>query len=262
MFPDGGDPFFGEIQEVYDEIGEGLPPGNHWPRPGELREQGPEIEASGLFTVAGIRHYDWERVYDAEGYIGLLRTFSGHMRRVAETGSTARSGPAWPAARTTRSGGTGEPSCTWRAAATDPARAAPAVRRWSAAGVVPVGLPVVQSAAGPPRPARGGRAHNLLAPQHQGAQRHSHPQEPQPAAGPAENPDHERAQADREPGSPGCPPRGGREPGPDRAGQPDGGRGDSGRPAGPRAGLPGSCCRSAPGRSVMSWSSSPVVRAA
>jgi SAM-dependent methyltransferase len=79
VFPDGGDPFFGEIQEVYDEIGEGLPPGSSQPRPGELRDHSPEIEASGLFTVAGIRHYDWAQVYDAESYIGLLRTFSGHI---------------------------------------------------------------------------------------------------------------------------------------------------------------------------------------
>jgi len=79
VFPDGGDPFFREIQEVYDEIGEGLPPGDHWPRPGELHDQSPEIGASGLFTVAGVRHYDWEQVYDAEGYVALLRTFSGHI---------------------------------------------------------------------------------------------------------------------------------------------------------------------------------------
>jgi SAM-dependent methyltransferase len=79
VFPDGGDPFFREIQEVYDEIGERLPPGDHWPRPGELHDQSPEIEASGLFTMAGIRHYDWEQVYDAESYIGLLSTFSGHI---------------------------------------------------------------------------------------------------------------------------------------------------------------------------------------
>jgi SAM-dependent methyltransferase len=79
VFPDGGDPFFREIQEVYDEIGEGLPPGDSWPRPGELHDQSPEIEASGLFTMAGVRHYDWEQVYDAETYIGVLSTFSGHI---------------------------------------------------------------------------------------------------------------------------------------------------------------------------------------
>ena len=79
VFPDGGDPFFRELQDVYDEINEGLPPGAVWPRPGELAEHTAEIEASGLFEVITVRHYDWERVYDAEGYIELLGTFSGHL---------------------------------------------------------------------------------------------------------------------------------------------------------------------------------------
>jgi len=79
VFPLGGDPFFREIQEVYDGIGEGLPLGNPWTRPGELAEQGAEIEASGLFEVVHVRHFDWERVYEAEGYIELLNTFSGHI---------------------------------------------------------------------------------------------------------------------------------------------------------------------------------------
>ncbi len=41
VFPDGGDPFFRELQEVYEEIGEGLPPdANPWPRPGAERTDG------------------------------------------------------------------------------------------------------------------------------------------------------------------------------------------------------------------------------
>jgi SAM-dependent methyltransferase len=79
VFPEGGDPFFEEIQDVYDEIGEGLPPGSVWPRPGELEERSVEIEASGLFDVVHVRHFDWQRVYDAEQYIELLNTFSGHI---------------------------------------------------------------------------------------------------------------------------------------------------------------------------------------
>jgi SAM-dependent methyltransferase len=79
VVPDGGDPFFAEIQEVYDEINEGLPPGWAFPRPGELATSGAEIEGSGRFEVADIRHFDWEQVYDAEGYIELLNTFSGHL---------------------------------------------------------------------------------------------------------------------------------------------------------------------------------------
>jgi SAM-dependent methyltransferase len=79
VFPEGGDPFFGEIQDVYDEIGEGMPPGTAQPRPGELPDERADIEASGLFEVIAVRHYDWERVYDAEEYIDLLNTFSGHL---------------------------------------------------------------------------------------------------------------------------------------------------------------------------------------
>jgi SAM-dependent methyltransferase len=79
VFPDGGDPFFREIQEVYDQIGEGLPPGATWPRPGELEGDRAGIEASGLFEVTGVRQYDWEQVYGAEDYIELLSTFSGHL---------------------------------------------------------------------------------------------------------------------------------------------------------------------------------------
>jgi len=79
VFPDGGDRFFHDIQEVYEEIGEGLPPGPGWPRPDELEGDRAGIEASGLFEVTGVRMYDWEQVYDAEEYIELLSTFSGHL---------------------------------------------------------------------------------------------------------------------------------------------------------------------------------------
>src|SRR5580692_5148526 len=79
VVPDDGDPFFQELQEVYDEIGEGLPSDATWPRPGEVTVHTGEIEASGLFEVTVVRHFDWEQIYDAEGYIALLETFSGHI---------------------------------------------------------------------------------------------------------------------------------------------------------------------------------------
>ncbi len=41
VFPDGGDPFFREIQDVYDEIGESLPADAPWLRPGLLANQWP-----------------------------------------------------------------------------------------------------------------------------------------------------------------------------------------------------------------------------
>ena len=79
VFPDGGDPFFVDIQDVYDEIGEGLRDGEQRPRPGELADDRMAIENSGLFTVELVRQYDWERVYTAAEYIGLLSTFSNHI---------------------------------------------------------------------------------------------------------------------------------------------------------------------------------------
>jgi SAM-dependent methyltransferase len=79
VFPEGGDPFFAELQDVYDEINESLPPGANFLRPGELPDSAGEIEASGLFEVTDIRHFDWETVHDAQGYIDLLDTFSGHI---------------------------------------------------------------------------------------------------------------------------------------------------------------------------------------
>lgn len=79
VVPEDGDPFFDEIQEVYDEIGEGLPAGTSLPRPDELGDHRDEVEASGVFEVIDIGRFVWETTYDSEGYIDLLETFSGHI---------------------------------------------------------------------------------------------------------------------------------------------------------------------------------------
>ena len=77
-FPDGFDPFFTEIQQVYDEIGESYegpwPP----PPPEDVADESSEIEASGLFEDVRVRRYVWERSYTSEQYLALLDTFSGH----------------------------------------------------------------------------------------------------------------------------------------------------------------------------------------
>jgi SAM-dependent methyltransferase len=79
VFPKDADPFFTELQAVYDEIGEGLPDGAAYPGPTELPDERAELEASGLFDVVAIEHFDWELTYTADEYIALLETFSGHI---------------------------------------------------------------------------------------------------------------------------------------------------------------------------------------
>jgi SAM-dependent methyltransferase len=79
VVPHDGDPFFAEIQDVYDEIGERLPPGPQFTRPGEVPDSIDEIVASGFFDDVVTRQFDWEVTYDADSYLRLLDTFSGHI---------------------------------------------------------------------------------------------------------------------------------------------------------------------------------------
>jgi SAM-dependent methyltransferase len=83
-FPAGFDPFFAEIQEVYDAIGESR--FGEWPPlpPEQIPDDTAEIEASGLFEEIHVRRYVWETHYKAEEYIALLNTFSGHISMDAE----------------------------------------------------------------------------------------------------------------------------------------------------------------------------------
>lgn len=79
VVPEGGDRFFADLQEVYDEIGESRSEGATFPRPGELPDHREDIEASGLFEPILVRHFDWEVTHDAQSYLRLLDTFSGHI---------------------------------------------------------------------------------------------------------------------------------------------------------------------------------------
>jgi hypothetical protein len=97
--PDG-DPFFEELQGVYDEIGEALPLGSALPRAQELDDERADIEASGLFDVVEVRQYDWDAVYYAEGYIDLLNTFSGTSRGGLATRTALRRDSSQPTPRT------------------------------------------------------------------------------------------------------------------------------------------------------------------
>jgi len=77
--PEGGDPFFAEIQQVYDEIGCPHPGGHHFATPETLESHEAEIAASGLFTGIAIRRFDWEIRYTADEYIRLIETFSTNL---------------------------------------------------------------------------------------------------------------------------------------------------------------------------------------
>jgi SAM-dependent methyltransferase len=79
-FPADFDPFFTEIQAVYDAIGESHE-GEEWPPlpPDQTPDDAAEIEATGLFRHVQVRRYVWETRYTAEEYIALMNTFSGHI---------------------------------------------------------------------------------------------------------------------------------------------------------------------------------------
>ena len=79
VVPADGDPFFRDLQDIYDEIGEGMPPGTGYYGPGEQPDDRAAIEGSGLFEMTAIRPFDWEISYTAAGYIALLDTFSSHI---------------------------------------------------------------------------------------------------------------------------------------------------------------------------------------
>jgi SAM-dependent methyltransferase len=77
-FPVGFDPFFSDIQEVYEAIGERS---EEWPPPPPeaVSDESAEVEASGLFEDVEVRRYVWGLWYTTEEYLALLNTFSGHI---------------------------------------------------------------------------------------------------------------------------------------------------------------------------------------
>jgi SAM-dependent methyltransferase len=79
VLPPDGDRFFAEIQEVYEEIGGSAGPGVV-PAPDDVEDTlSAEIEASGRFDSPTTRRHLWSRTYSVDGYIDLLRTYSGHI---------------------------------------------------------------------------------------------------------------------------------------------------------------------------------------
>jgi SAM-dependent methyltransferase len=82
VFSEASGGFFEAAQEVYErETPEIVGPDDHkgLPRPHELPDRTAEIESSGLFGGVVRRDYAWDEPYDAEGYLRVLSTYSGHI---------------------------------------------------------------------------------------------------------------------------------------------------------------------------------------
>jgi SAM-dependent methyltransferase len=79
VIPADGDPFFREIQDVYDEIGSGMPEGWVSPTTETLPSAEAEVAETGLFSDTVARRFQWEIQYTAESYIRLLETFSSNL---------------------------------------------------------------------------------------------------------------------------------------------------------------------------------------
>ncbi len=78
----GGDEFWANVQEDYDAVvpsEDNRPP----PYPDEVPDMSAELDASGTFRTAAVRRYLWDVRYDADEYLAVLDTYSGH-RSMAE----------------------------------------------------------------------------------------------------------------------------------------------------------------------------------
>jgi SAM-dependent methyltransferase len=87
VLPEDGDPFFAEVQADYDAVLPDDPSTKAGgpPRPDAVAGLGRELEASGFFHHAGERRRLWDVVYDADAYLDVLNTYSGHRALPDET---------------------------------------------------------------------------------------------------------------------------------------------------------------------------------
>ncbi|HEY3181443.1 MAG TPA: class I SAM-dependent methyltransferase, partial [Gaiellaceae bacterium] len=76
VHPEGGDPFFADVQDAYERAGEGRAPPLRPDDAGDLRD---EFVASGRFEAPAVRRYLYEVEYTADAYIDVLNTYSGHI---------------------------------------------------------------------------------------------------------------------------------------------------------------------------------------
>ena len=82
VYSEASESFFEAAQKIYErETPEIVKPDDHKGlyRPEDLPDRAAEIEASGLFGEVVRRDYRWDEPYDAEGYLRVLSTYSGHI---------------------------------------------------------------------------------------------------------------------------------------------------------------------------------------
>jgi SAM-dependent methyltransferase len=94
---DASEGFFEKAQRIYErETPEIVGPDDYkgLPRPGEVPDRTPEIEGTGLFGDVTTRSYVWDEPYDAESYLRVLNTYSGHRSLRADRRERLLSGIA------------------------------------------------------------------------------------------------------------------------------------------------------------------------
>jgi SAM-dependent methyltransferase len=75
----GGDEgFFAEVQDCYLRWDPDTPPGLRLPAAADVPREAGEIDRSGRFGPVAFRRYEWDLPYTTEGYLDVLRTYSGH----------------------------------------------------------------------------------------------------------------------------------------------------------------------------------------
>jgi SAM-dependent methyltransferase len=77
VLPEGGDSFWTEVQDDYDDVAPS--DDNRPPSPPEkIEDLSTEIEAAAGFELMGVRRYVWDVTYSPDEYITVLDTYSGH----------------------------------------------------------------------------------------------------------------------------------------------------------------------------------------
>jgi SAM-dependent methyltransferase len=82
VLPEDGDPFWAEIQDVYDNVVPS-PDNGPPPLPEEIRGPRADVEASGLFGDVVERRHLWTETYGTE-YVEVLGTYSSNIALPAE----------------------------------------------------------------------------------------------------------------------------------------------------------------------------------